>query len=324
MCSFQNRKIVTLDPNKFAEKNQKCLYIGGLQSLQPYVMLRKQSASESPFISKCIHYDMEFTKLQKRKFFNFPPCTKAFLYYFSPPEKPRIAGELRFRVISSDDPACFESGSDLLILNGQPWSRPLYAISASYKYLYEKLREDRLVPDDLDAVLSTYPPIQCRYRRRRHLFTLNDTFIIDFSARQHFSVITEQGVESLFLFRQFCEERPERLVPYTGAYTNNHLSIDDSNKSLGSALARFERSTLPEHRGTRTVVLRFLKIITPVQCVIPSYDGHIAQPKEGELHRKSKSKKKDHLNLQVWSIDIDADKKTVMGPALKLLWDVQV
>jgi hypothetical protein len=42
---------------------------------------------------------------------SFPPDTKAFLYYFTSPEKPRIAGELRLRVASSDDPASFKSGS---------------------------------------------------------------------------------------------------------------------------------------------------------------------------------------------------------------------
>jgi hypothetical protein len=34
-------------------------------------------------------------------------------------------------------------------------------------------------------------------------------------------------------------------------------------------LARFKRSTLPEHKGTRIVVLRFLKIITPEGCLSP-------------------------------------------------------
>jgi hypothetical protein len=46
--------------------------------------------------------------------------------------------------------------SDLLgALLGQPWSHPLYVVSKSIP-LYGKLREERLVPDDLDAVLSTF------------------------------------------------------------------------------------------------------------------------------------------------------------------------
>ena len=79
-------------------------------------------------------------------------------------EKPRIAGELRLRVTSSDDPASFENGSGLLRIDGQPWSRPLCVLPKQYLSLYEKLREDRLVPDDLDAVLSTLPNKKLHYR----------------------------------------------------------------------------------------------------------------------------------------------------------------
>ena len=60
---------------------------------------------------------------------SYPPDTKVFLYYFT--GKPRIAGELRLRVASSDDSASFESGSDLLRTDGQLWSRPLPVLSAS-------------------------------------------------------------------------------------------------------------------------------------------------------------------------------------------------
>jgi len=223
----------------------------------------------------------------------YPPDTKAFLYYFTPPEKPRIAGELRLRVTSSDDPASFQSGSDLLIPNGQPWSRPLYIVSKFCTPLYENLRQDQLIPDDLDVALSTLPPISPRYRQRRLLYTLNDTFILNFSIRQRqFFVITEQGMEKL-QFNAFSE------TPYTGI-----------------GLARFERSTLPVHKGTRTVVLRFLKIITPVKCVIPSYDGYIEQPEEGQLYRRHH---RYRLGPKAWNVNID--KKGAMSRGLRLLWD---
>ena len=155
------------------------------------------------------------------------------MYYFTSPEKPRIAGELRLRVASSDDSASFESGSDLSLPNGQPWSRPLYSLPKYYSCLYEKLREERLVPDDLDTVLSTFPSQRFTYSRSQLLYTLKDTFILDFSTESvQFHVVTEQGVEILaisFLFSDCrlisgrkgrCDRRP-----YTGAYTNHHLSI---------------------------------------------------------------------------------------------------
>jgi hypothetical protein len=100
-----------------------------------------------------------------------------------------------------------------------------------------------------------------------------------------------------------------------------------TNESVGSALARFERSTLPDHKNTRTIVLRFLEIITPVKCAVPLYDGRIVVPKEGELYRRSRTQKAiDILNPPVWSIDIDntiATKgKGNKIQAFQLLWDV--
>jgi hypothetical protein len=98
-----------------------------------------------------------------------------------------------------------------------------------------------------------------------------------------------------------------------------------SNEFVGSALARFERSTFPLHKGTRTVILRILKIITPVKCVIPDYDGYIVQPEEGEFHRRfrihrnAKNLLKFKEDPPVWSVDID--KKGTMTRALQLLWD---
>jgi hypothetical protein len=164
----------------------------------------------------------------------YPPDTKAFLYYSMSSEKPRIAGELRLRVTSSNDAASFESGSDLLRPNGQLWSRPLFNLSKFYPLLYEKLREDRLIPDDLDTVLAALPSKIFRFSRCHLFSTFNDTFIVDFSMEQsNLLVVTEQGVERLTLRRLFSAQanRRERRDcsttnrPYTGAYTSHHLSI---------------------------------------------------------------------------------------------------
>jgi hypothetical protein len=143
------------------------------------------------------------------------------------PEKPRIAGELRLRVTSSDDPASLESGSDLLRTNGLPWSRPLYILSKHYPPLYEKLREDQFIPDDLDRVLATLPKKMIKYHRSQPLYSLNDTFIVNFGNNSHtFLVITEQGVETQrFNYLFFDGREMYRCTPYTGADPNHHLSI---------------------------------------------------------------------------------------------------
>ena len=255
----------------------------------------------------------------------YPPDTNAFLYYFMPRGKPSIAGELRLRLTSSGDPASFESGSDLLGTNGQPWSRPLPYLPRYYLPLYEKLREEELVSDGLDRVLSTLPSKFPSYRAPHRLYTLDDTFIIDFSCnRLYFHVITEKGFETMLFIRTFRDRRKIcNGAPYTGEHTNRHLLLlyDYSHEFIGSALARFERSTLLEHEGTRTVVLRFLKIITPVKCVIPLYDGYICCPKEGELYQKKSGLK---ACQKVWSVDIDkplAKGRSKFTTGLQLLWD---
>ena len=134
------------------------------------------------------------------------------------PEKPRIAGELRLRVTSSDDPASFESGSDLLRPNGQLWSRPLIHLSNHYPSLYEKLREEGIIPDDLDTVLAAFPLKLPANSRLFH--TLNDTFLYDFGSRKlPFLAVTEQGAERVSLFDIMSDTRGHmrNSRPYTGA-----------------------------------------------------------------------------------------------------------
>ena len=152
----------------------------------------------------------------------FPPDTKAFLYYWMSPEKPRIAGEIRLRVTSSDDAASFESGSDLLRTNGRPWSRPLPFLPKHNFPLYEKLREEGFVSDELDKVLSSSPPKISNYRGGTRLYKLNDPFIVDFSIKSLcFLLITEKTIETLLVINIFEDQRKVRkIAPYTGAHIN--------------------------------------------------------------------------------------------------------
>jgi hypothetical protein len=222
--SFQNywtetRTIVTLDPNKLAEKKQQCFHIGGLKSFNTGVLLLGQS---SPVTNSQLNYEKQGSPPLQ---LSYPPATNAFLYYSVSPESPRISGELRLRVTSNGDPASFESGSDLLRTDGLPWLRPLYALPKFFPPLYEKLREEQLVPEDLHRVLLTFPSL--RYHRSQILYTLTDTFIVDFSNYKMFVfVVTEQGMERIIFSKTFVDYRVKyKSTPYTGAYTNHHLSI---------------------------------------------------------------------------------------------------
>jgi hypothetical protein len=193
---------------------QRRLHLGDLQAFAPHISLLKQS---SPVKAPRVDYDTFAMRLP------FPADTKAFLYYYAPPERPRIAGEIRLRLATDDSFASFESGSDLLRINGRPWSRPLYFVSKYYRLLYERLREDRLVPDDLDAALSTFPAKKARYRQVNILYTLNDPTVVHFNIRSvNFLVVTEQGVEEIrFILKNTRGHEVQK--PYTGGYLSIFL-----------------------------------------------------------------------------------------------------
>ena len=63
-------------------------------------------------------------------------------------------------------------------------------------------------------------------------------------------------------------------------------------------------------------MLRFLKMITPVKCVIPRYDGYVCYPKEGDLFQKFTLQGRQ----KVWGVDIDKRKGSNVQ-VFKLLWD---
>ena len=206
-----SKLVVTLDPSKFSEKNQRLFHIGDGLSFEACVALHNQS---SPVVVPQLYYNpVKQLKLP------YPPNTAAFLYYCSSPEKPRIAGELRLRVASSDDYASFESGSDLLTLDGRPWSRSLCRVSSRYIPLYKKLREEGFIPDDLDAVLSTFTKVSTR--GSQEIYMLNNPFIVDFFiGSQVFTVVTEQGMKKIKLT---FEDGRIRMSPYTGASKSSSL-----------------------------------------------------------------------------------------------------
>jgi hypothetical protein len=67
-------------------------------------------------------------------------------------------------------------------------------------------------------------------------------------------------------------------------------------------------------------VLRYLKIITPVECVIPLYDGRIMPPKDGELHRSLPVESTVELDRLVWSVNVD-NPGCPATRSFRLLWD---
>lgn len=61
---------------------------------------------------------------------------------------------------------------------------------------------------------------------------------------------------------------------------------------------------MPEHVNTRTIVLRIIDLLTPVECVIKDYDYYVGKPTAGELLSGS-YQRMGTRSLRPWSIDLD-------------------
>ena len=142
-----HRKVRTLDPVKLTPND----YVDFRAKSWPRVNFVTQSNtldSTSNLLLPKGSLQLSAVALQDAK---FPPNATGFLYYHRPPFCPPLAGEIRFRVTSSSDPAGFASGSDLLTALGLPWKIPLLymAVSKLYTTMRALLLQDGLVTPQL-------------------------------------------------------------------------------------------------------------------------------------------------------------------------------
>lgn len=296
------RDIHTLDPAKFLSRGQDWLNLSSVS--RPTIRVFANDRESKP-VRLAYDYDNPGSATRRARK-AWPPHSQGFLYYSSPANRPRIAGELRFRPTPANDPSAFAHGTDLgfaqPLATAQPWKRPLYSIATNtgLRPFYEKLLDEHLVPPDLAKSIASLPKITFMYSRCHLIHTLYDPFALDVSA-DWFSVvaISENGIATTDLLHQFRDLR-FNLIPYTGL-----------------VLAQFEPSLLPQHKDTRTVVIRILHELTTVRCILPSYDQYIQHPKPGQLYTRH-----FHGKLRPWSVDIDNPEKGKSTAAgLKLLWE---
>ncbi|TFK38661.1 hypothetical protein BDQ12DRAFT_723009 [Crucibulum laeve] len=190
----------------------------------------------------------------------FPQETKGYFYYFQPPNLPEIAGEVRFRCMDSSDPAGFEDGHDLRLPDRTIWRTALWRIQATagYKGLADFLRKDGIVKQEtLDICAGLGLPVQTK----DVIFSLNEELYMDFSRASRRYWIVGHGHAKPVLIR-FCNSPQDKLF-------------------TGSAMVRFERSPLLEHRNApHVLVIRIVEILQPIECISVGYSP---VPVEGEL-----------------------------------------
>jgi hypothetical protein len=79
----------------------------------------------------------------------FPDHARGFFYYYSPVGFSQMASSIRFRCTSSNDPATFNQGKDLLTHFGLPWESSMPSIlRARSSYVQDYLVHAGLVTED--------------------------------------------------------------------------------------------------------------------------------------------------------------------------------
>ena len=148
----------------------------------------------------------------------FPPNTRGFLYYHTPPKAPPFVGELRFRCANSLQD--FPNGKDLLSMNNfTHWSIPLYALANQTTYLNaggQLMLDDLVSQRTLDAWVTTKP--WSFGARRPVLYYFRQPFLFRFETRQlAFYTATEDQIGFCMVESPMTDHRRRpQLLPYSG------------------------------------------------------------------------------------------------------------
>ncbi|KAF8350383.1 hypothetical protein F5887DRAFT_1069407 [Amanita rubescens] len=227
----------------------------------------------------------------------FPQNTRGFLYYYTPPKAPPLAGEVRFRCANSLKD--FPNGKDLLSINKfTPWSIPLYALAnrVSYSGIREQLMLDDLVSQtmfdkwDRNAI-SFSPGVNLPLPI---LYYLRQPVLLPFDRRDFaFYTVTKEKIGVCRTHNLFLLSEELKTPPHSG-----------------SGLAQLEPYRCPRRPEKNTVAFRIVKIVEPVQDLVKDYDGHLLRPTEGMLLHRPISPHK----VVVRSLDTKSMKDTAMLP----------
>ncbi|KZT25061.1 hypothetical protein NEOLEDRAFT_1134295 [Neolentinus lepideus HHB14362 ss-1] len=144
------------------------------------------------------------------------------------------------------------------------------------------------------------------------VWSLKQPFLVDLSILRPCAWVVDHrnNVAPLLFYDLFgCQNGYKRHHPYRG-----------------SALVQFEWSSLQEHQGTRTVVLRLVKFIKPLERTNdPKGLSLVPEPREGELIMKPDPYviRRGNLKYAPWFCDLDKPQRasrTIREP-LRLLLD---
>ncbi|KZT28306.1 hypothetical protein NEOLEDRAFT_1129692 [Neolentinus lepideus HHB14362 ss-1] len=245
---------------------------------------------------------------------SFPSDAQGFLYWHVEPDAPALASQLRFRITDSSDPATFPDGRDLHLPNGRVWNMNIFEIArnTTRSGIRMHLLAEKLVTTELlDVALA----VSVRHAKRIVHPSAESVFIWKFG--QTFQV--DLGARAIFLW-VLGRSGGKRLFIFLYGYSTDLVEGPGPVQYTGNALVQFERSTLEEHKGTRTVVLRMVKILELEKLENFVDIKSMPVPKEGSLMMKRGT----HGAWSTWSVNVDKPRsriQTTLSDVLSILFD---
>ncbi|KAJ7769925.1 hypothetical protein B0H16DRAFT_1686028 [Mycena metata] len=263
---------------------------------------------------------------ESRESLPFPPASKGFLYYHNDLHSPFESG-LRLRLTSGNGspPSLFASGQDLVAPDGAPWHISLPALAShsdnqSHLAILEQLLRENVVTQEQIAQHQTLFGKRWKQWAPRIITRLTQEFPVDFSGILVATIVANGAVHNFKLGHVFrVEQGPAQWT--------------------GSAIVRFEPSTLRKYRGKRVLHLRILRIVTPVEPnATERRDVRIAKPEPGELltilsPRSSRTPRADTdvpadveldadagLEREPWAYSLEGPRRTASAKAVLALW----
>ncbi|TFK52205.1 hypothetical protein OE88DRAFT_1627945 [Heliocybe sulcata] len=255
--------------------------------------VRFSAAPEQPGFS------LRYWRPGGRGYASFPPDSHGFFYWHLEPDAPPLSGQVRFRTTTSSDPATFPSGCDLQLPDGGTWNISLFEIArrSQYSVLRAHLLSEKLVTA---KVLDTALTISAQ--RGASIIHPGAGSLLIWKFGQIFPVDLGHVAVSFWVIGNSAGERLhlQRLFS-VGVRESGGTRIVNYMPFTGQALVQFERSTLPEHKGTRTVVLRIVKVIALTKPEASEDVSERPEPQEGGLVMTRTVGRQ----WTPWSLDVD-------------------
>ncbi|TFK45335.1 hypothetical protein OE88DRAFT_1222195 [Heliocybe sulcata] len=294
-----------------------------------------------PLASEAPRLQIYYFRSASRNYIPFPRDSQGFFYWHLDRDAPPVSGQVRFRTTTSSDPATFPSGRDLQLPNSRTWHISLFDIARRSQYsglraylLSEKLITKNVLNTALNISVRQGAGIVHPATGSILIWKFGQRFLVDLpSFYVSVWIVGSSAGERLLLPSLFpiwvresestgmCyvlsggQRSDWRISPETGD-VDDLLKGVDYTPLTGQALVQFERSTLPEHHGTRTVVLRILKVMKKSE----SSDDESWMPEQEE----------DGLDMtgihqHAWSLNVDQPpRRASLGSswrALRILFD---